>query len=77
MSTTPVFTAAEIQIAQDALIERYRRDVPVEQADVEVRLRPGDRELVERPAFTASAITASTSNTAPAGRNTTTSSNAS
>ena len=31
--------------------ERYRRDVPVEQADVEVRLHPEDRELVERPAI--------------------------
>ena len=51
MSTTPDFTEAEIQIAQDTLEERYRRDVPVQQAGVEVRPHPEGRELVERPAL--------------------------
>ncbi len=45
------FTPDEISIVESTLLERYGRQVPAELADVELRLHPDDRELVERPAL--------------------------
>jgi hypothetical protein len=51
MSSVPDFGDDEIKVVEDTLQERYRRPVPVQRADVELRLTPEDRELTECPAL--------------------------
>lgn len=51
MSETQDFTSEELSIAETTVMERYGHAVPIELADVEIRLHPDDRELVERPAI--------------------------
>jgi len=45
------FSPDELSIVESTLLERYGTQVAVELADVELRLHPDDRELVERPAL--------------------------
>lgn len=50
MSQVADFTDSELDLVRQTLKERYGGDIAIEQADVEIRLSPGDRELTECPA---------------------------
>ena len=51
MSAIADFTDAELWAVHTALKERYGKDVDVQLADTEARLRAADRELTECPAL--------------------------
>ena len=51
MTSIPDYTADEIRLVTDTLAERYGKPVPVELADVELRLHPDDRTLTTCPAL--------------------------
>lgn len=45
------FASTEMWTVETTLKERYGREVPLEQADIELRLRPGATELTVCPAL--------------------------
>jgi hypothetical protein len=45
----PDFTDTELWVIRQAVAERFRREVEIQQADAELRLNPGDRELTLCP----------------------------
>ncbi len=51
MPTIPDITDNELWIVRTTLKERYRRDINLQLADSEIRLRPSDKELTECPVF--------------------------
>lgn len=51
MSKIPDFTDSELKVVHDTLQERYGRAVATQQADIELRIYPDDRELTECPAI--------------------------
>jgi len=51
MSDIPDFSSEEIKVVEDTVAERFRKPIPVEQVDTELRLDKGDRELTECPAL--------------------------
>ena len=50
-TSVPAFTAADLSLAHACLKERFGFDVDVQEVETEVRLSPGDRELVQCPAL--------------------------
>lgn len=51
MSEIPDFTDNELKVIYDTLQERYGSPVETQQADIELRIYPDDRELTECPAI--------------------------
>jgi len=47
----PGFSASDLSLARVTLKERFGFDVDVQEAETEVRLSPGDRELAQCPAI--------------------------
>jgi hypothetical protein len=47
----PGFTASDLSLARATLKERFGFDVDVQEAETEVRLNAGDRELAQCPAI--------------------------
>src|SRR4030067_410250 len=45
----PDFTDTELWVIRQAVSERFRKQVEIQQADAELRLDPGDRELTLCP----------------------------
>jgi len=45
------FTQAETRLVHATLKERYKREVDVQEVDVDIRMHPADRELTECPAL--------------------------
>ncbi len=45
----PDFTETELWVIRQAVAERFRKEVDIQQADAELRLDPGDRELTLCP----------------------------
>jgi len=45
----PDFTDTELWVIRQAVSERFRKQVDIQQADAELRLNPGDRELTLCP----------------------------
>ena len=45
----PDFTDTELWVIRQAVAERFRKEVEIQQADAELRLDPGDRELTLCP----------------------------
>ena len=45
----PDFTDTELWVIRQAVAERFRKEVDIQQADAELRLDPGDRELTLCP----------------------------
>jgi hypothetical protein len=45
----PDFTDTELWVIRQAVSERFRKEVDIQQADAELRLDPGDRELTLCP----------------------------
>ena len=45
----PDFTNTELWVIRQAVSERFRKEVEIQQADAELRLDPGDRELTLCP----------------------------
>jgi hypothetical protein len=45
----PDFTDTELWVIRQAVAERFRKEVEIQQADAELRLNPGDRELTLCP----------------------------
>lgn len=51
MNTIPEFTDGEMQLAHQTLFERYGRIVPLQVADVELRLDPASEDLSSCPSL--------------------------
>ena len=55
MSVIPPFSASDIKLVQATLAERFGaevvRGVEIKEAETEIRLSPGDRELTDCPAL--------------------------
>jgi len=45
----PDFTDTELWVIRQAVSERFRKEIDIQQADAELRLDPGDRELTLCP----------------------------
>jgi hypothetical protein len=45
----PDFTDTELWVIRQAVAERFRKQIDIQQADAELRLDPGDRELTLCP----------------------------
>jgi len=45
----PDFTGTELWVIRQAVSERFRKEIKIQQADAELRLDPGDRELALCP----------------------------
>ncbi len=50
-ASLPAFTASDLSLARATLKERFGFDVDVQEAETEVRLHEGDRELAQCPAI--------------------------
>jgi hypothetical protein len=51
LSQIPPFTVSDLKLVQATLKERFGHEVEIKEAETEVRLSPGDRELTDCPAL--------------------------
>lgn len=51
MGEIPAFSASDLKLVQATLKERFGHEVEIKEAETEVRVSPGDRELTTCPAL--------------------------